>query len=148
MQLHDLQPKTRRLKPKRVGRGGKRGTYSGRGGKGQTARAGHRIRPEMRDIIKKLPKKRGHGKHRARSVNDSRTKAVPVSLVTLARSFADGAAITAAALREKGLISVRGRTARVKILGKGAITKRFAVSGVRISKGAREAIEKAGGTVA
>ena len=43
-----------------VGRGGKHAKTSGRGGKGQTARAGNKRRPELRDIIKKLPKKRGY----------------------------------------------------------------------------------------
>ena len=43
-----------------VGRGGKHAKPSGRGGKGQTARAGNKRRPELRDIIKKLPKNRGY----------------------------------------------------------------------------------------
>lgn len=57
MQIHQIKPKIRKEPKKRVGRGGKRGTYSGRGSKGQKARAGHRIRPYLRDVIKKLPKK-------------------------------------------------------------------------------------------
>ena len=44
-----------------VGRGGKRGKTSGRGGKGQTARAGNKRRPELRDFIKRIPKLRGRG---------------------------------------------------------------------------------------
>jgi large subunit ribosomal protein L15 len=57
---HTLSPRTKkRRKSIVVGRGGKRGKTSGRGGKGQTARAGHKIRPEIRDLIKKLPKRRG-----------------------------------------------------------------------------------------
>ena len=43
-----------------VGRCGKHAKTSGRGGKGQTARAGNKRRPELRDIIKKLPKNRGY----------------------------------------------------------------------------------------
>ncbi len=43
-----------------MGRGGKHAKTSGRGGKGQTARAGNKRRPELRDIIKKLPKMRGY----------------------------------------------------------------------------------------
>ena len=43
-----------------VGRGGKHAKTSGRGGKGQTARAGNKRRPGLRDIIKKLPKNRGY----------------------------------------------------------------------------------------
>src|SRR3989338_2907606 len=43
-----------------VGRGGRHGKTSGRGGKGQTARSGNKRRPELRDIIKRLPKNRGY----------------------------------------------------------------------------------------
>lgn len=59
MQLHEIHP-THKLKgKKRIGRGGKRGTYSGKGIKGQNSRAGAKVRPEMRDVIKKTPKLRG-----------------------------------------------------------------------------------------
>ena len=58
MQAHQLV-KTKKVS-RRVGRGGKRGTYSGRGIKGQKARAGRRIRPQIRDILKKMHKKRGY----------------------------------------------------------------------------------------
>ena len=57
MQIHTLKRNTSNKKARQVGRGGKRGKTSGRGGKGQTARAGNKRRPELRDIIKKLPKK-------------------------------------------------------------------------------------------
>src|SRR3989338_6673813 len=60
MQIHEVKPKLKKHAQKRVGRGGKRGTYSGRGIKGQKARAGHRIRPALRDVIKKIPKLRGY----------------------------------------------------------------------------------------
>ena len=54
MQIHTLIPKTKNTKTMIVGRGGKRGKTSGRGGKGQTARAGNKRRPELRDFIKKF----------------------------------------------------------------------------------------------
>ena len=60
MQFHQLIQKTKFRKSRRVGRGGKRGTYSGRGIKGQKARAGAKIRPALRDILKKIPKLRGY----------------------------------------------------------------------------------------
>ena len=60
MQSHQLKPTHKRKKPQRIGRGGKRGTYSGAGIKGQKSRAGAKIRPEIRDFIKKLHKLRGH----------------------------------------------------------------------------------------
>jgi len=59
MQLHQIQPIHKLKKKKRVGRGGKRGTYCGRGIKGQKARAGAKIRPEIRDLIKRIPKLKG-----------------------------------------------------------------------------------------
>ncbi len=61
MQLHTLQPIYKLKAKKRVGRGGSRGTYSGRGQKGQKARSGHKIRPAERDLIQRLPKLRGIG---------------------------------------------------------------------------------------
>ena len=67
MQLHELRPKTKNKPRKRIGRGGKRGTISGRGTKGQNARAGRKKRPELRDIIKRIPKLRGRGKSSLKS---------------------------------------------------------------------------------
>jgi len=60
MQLHQIKPLNKRKSKRRVGRGGKRGTYCGRGMKGQRARTGAKVRPEIRDLIKKIPKIRGY----------------------------------------------------------------------------------------
>ncbi len=60
MQIHNLKRQHKNKKDRLVGRGGKHAKTSGRGGKGQTARAGNKRRPELRDIIKKLPKARGY----------------------------------------------------------------------------------------
>ena len=60
MQIHNLKRLHKNKKDRIVGRGGKHAKTSGRGGKGQTARAGNKRRPELRDIIKKLPKARGY----------------------------------------------------------------------------------------
>ena len=60
MQIHNLKRQHKNKKDRIVGRGGKHAKTSGRGGKGQTARAGNKRRPELRDIIKKLPKNRGY----------------------------------------------------------------------------------------
>ena len=60
MQIHNLKRQHKNKKDRLVGRGGKHAKTSGRGGKGQTARAGNKRRPELRDIIKKLPKLRGY----------------------------------------------------------------------------------------
>lgn len=66
MQIHELKRTHKNKKDRMVGRGGKHAKTSGRGGKGQTARAGNKRRPELRDIIKKLPKNRGY---QFRSIN-------------------------------------------------------------------------------
>jgi large subunit ribosomal protein L15 len=143
MQLHSLKSHSKRTRSRRVGRGGKRGKTSGHGGKGQTARAGHKIRPEMRDLIKKFPKRRGYGKNRARTVR-VRDSYIPVNVAALEAAFASGDTVTPATLAKKGVI--RG-AARVKILGTGELTKSLSVSGVSVSASARGAIEKAGGSV-
>lgn len=149
MQLHDLQPKTKNQSAKRVGRGGKRGKTSGRGTKGQKARAGHSIRPAIRDLIKKLPKLRGHGINRARTVNDSVIAAAVVNLTSLEESFNTGEKVTPEILKTKGLISIRkgDRKKIVKILGTGDLSRKLLFSGCAFSKSAKEKIEKAGGSI-
>jgi len=67
MQFHNLQAKTKRKYARQVGRGGTRGKTAGRGTKGQNARAGRKKRPELRDIIKRIPKLRGRGKSSLKS---------------------------------------------------------------------------------
>ncbi len=131
----------------RVGRGGKRGKTSGRGTKGQNARAGHKKRPEIRDTIKKIPKLRGHGKNRSRTVHTVKAYA-PVNLAILESVFTDGDTITLAVLKQKGVASSRGgRVTPVKVLGGGALTKKLMLSGLLTSASAKTAIEAAGGSV-
>lgn len=148
MQLHQLQPKTARKTIKRIGRGGKRGKTSGKGGKGQTARAGNRPRPEMRDIIKRLPKLRGFGKNRARTVNSGRVLPVVVNLSVINSSFSNGDTVSPQTLLAKGVISLlRGKAPQVKILGTGELDKKITLSGCAHSASTKEKIEKAGGQV-
>ncbi|MCR4333613.1 MAG: uL15 family ribosomal protein [Patescibacteria group bacterium] len=148
MQLNTISPRTKNKKNAPVGRGGKRGKTSGRGGKGQTARAGHKIRPEVRDLIKKLPKRRGHGKNRARSVKVNRIAVAAVNLAALEANFKAGETVSPAALLAKGLVRrVKGRAPIVKILGTGEITKAFGIIGCTLSTAARAAVTAAGGTI-
>lgn len=148
MQLHEIKPTKARKTVKRIARGGKRGKTSGRGGKGQTARAGTSGRPEMREIIKKLPKLRGHGKNRAKTVNNERVLPTVVNTALLEATFEAGAAINPTTLVRMGIISTKSKKApKVKILGTGDLTKKFAVTGCEVSKTAKEKIEKAGGTI-
>lgn len=148
MQLHELKPTITRKTAKRIGRGGKRGKTSGRGGKGQTARAGNSTRPEMRDIIKKLPKLRGHGVNRAQTVNNERVLAVPVNLKALDTAFEAGATISPKTLVAKGVIkSVSKKAPIVKILGTGEVSKKFIIEGCAVSASAKAKVESAGGEV-
>ena len=148
MQLHELKPLTPKKTAKRIGRGGKRGKTSGRGMKGQTARSGNSTRSEMLEFIKKLPKLRGHGKNRAKTVNEERVLAVPVNLSKLELAFENGATVSPKTLVTAGVIStVRQKAPVVKILGTGEITKKINVEGCQISASAKEKIEKAGGSV-
>ena len=148
MQLHQIKPTTKRKVEKRIGRGGKRGKTSGRGMKGQTARAGNSTRPEMRDIIKKYPKLRGHGKNRADSVNAERVRPVVVNLEKLEATFVAGTVVTSALLVSAGIISqVRKKNPKVKILGTGELTKAFVIEGCAVSKSVVSKIEAAGGSV-
>ncbi len=149
MQLHDLKASNARKDAKRIGRGGKRGKTSGRGGKGQTARTGNSTRPEMRDFIKKLPKLRGHGVNRSRTVNAERVLAVPVNLVRLEAAFEAGETVSPKTLVSKKVINAVAKKAPVvKILATGEITKKLTIEGCQVSEAAKAKIEKAGGKVA
>jgi len=97
----------------------------------------------MRDIIKKLPKRRGYGKNRARTVDPSRQNIVAVSLSKLDHLFESGAEINRATLIERGVI---GRKMRAKIVA-GESSKKFSVKGCTVSASAKTAIEKAGGSI-
>ncbi len=145
MQLHHLQRVHPNKRSAQVGRGGKRGKTSGRGGKGQTARAGNKTRPEFRDALMKIPKGRGRGTNTFKSF---RPKHAVVSVEEVARAFACGEAVTREALLEKGLIARRaGVLPTVKILGDGEITHKISVGGCTLSASARKKIEAAGGKV-
>lgn len=142
MQLHELKPKTKNKDKKRIARGGKRGTTSGRGTKGQKSRTGHAIRPALRDFLKKIPKLRG-----VKNISAAGKPEV-VSLEKLEKHFSDGDKITPQSLLEKGIIKqVKGGSPSVKLLGDGNLTKKILVENCRISKSAKDKIEKAGGTI-
>lgn len=147
MQLHDLKRKTENKAPKRVGRGGGRGKTSGRGTKGQKARAGHSIMPAIREQLKKLPKLRGRGVGGLISIQ---AKPLVVNLSSLEVAFAAGESINPKTLVERGLIRTRKNASKapvVKILGTGELTKKFTITGCSVSSSAKEKIEKAGGVV-
>lgn len=148
MQRHTISKSKAHTKSTRVGRGGTRGKTSGRGHKGQKARAGHKIRPQERDMIKKIPKRRGHGKNRARGVNPDRPTPVGVPINRLEHIFIDGDTITPEVLVERDVISSRaGKIPKVKLVGTTGLTKKLSVSDCLVTEGARKAIIDAGGSV-
>ena len=142
MQTHNVKRNTKHKKHKQLGRGGRHGKTSGRGGKGQTARAGAKMRPAMRDIIKKIPKLRGY------KFGTISVASVPVNLDAISNAFSNGAVVTPKTLLENKVIKTKnGRTPRVKILARGTMTIKVTVSECLVSEAAQAAIEKAGGTV-
>ena len=142
MQLHDLKsaPGSRR-RPQRIGRGtgSGRGKTSGRGQKGQNARSeGFRLGFEggQMPLSQRLPKLPGFK-------NPFKKVYALVNLSKLSR-FQDGARVDAEALLHAGLVRPG---VQIKILGAGRIKRKLTVETHAISNSAREAIEKAGGTV-
>lgn len=142
MQIHQLQPQHKNKGRKRVGRGGKRGTYSGRGVKGQKSRAGRKLQPIMRELIKRYPKIRGYRQ-------ELKPKhLVALNLEVLEKNFEAAGKITPGVLVEKKIIrKIRGVVPLVKILSKGELTKPLNIEDCLVSKQTRVKIEKAGGIV-
>lgn len=144
MQLHNLKRKTKNKKKRIVGRGGKHAKTSGRGTKGQKARSGRKLRPQLRDIIKKLPKRRGRGKNIFQSFEK---KPVVLNISDLAL-FAKGDLVSPKTLTEKGIIrKTRGMHPRIKILSDGDISVALTFKDCTISSAAKAKIEGAGGVV-
>jgi large subunit ribosomal protein L15 len=142
MQIHELKPKHKNRGKKRIGRGGKHGTYSGKGIKGQKSRAGRKMVPIIRELIKRYPKLRGY---RSFALKDY---SAVVNLDTLEKTSKDGEIISPENLIKKGIVSmIKGKIPKIKILGTGKITKKIIVQNCKTSKTAKEAIEKAGGKI-
>jgi large subunit ribosomal protein L15 len=142
MQLHDLKPAPgAHRKPRRVGRGtgSGRGKTSGRGQKGQNARSeGFRLGFEggQMPLSQRIPKLPGFK-------NPFKKIYAIVNVSKLSR-FEDGAKVDAGALVEAGLVRA-GKD--IKVLGAGRLKRRLNVEAHVFSNSAREAIEKAGGSV-
>ncbi len=142
MQIHELKPNHKLKKKKRIGRGGKRGTYSGKGIKGQSSRAGRKFQPIIRLLVKKYPKKRGY---RFKSIQ---TKPEIINLSCLVKKFDEKSIISPEILVEKGLIrKQKGEIPKVKILGNGEIKKALIFQNCLVSEKAKEKIIKAKGTI-
>jgi large subunit ribosomal protein L15 len=148
MQTHELKRKNPNAKKVKVGRGGKRGKTSGRGHKGQKSRSGRKLRPEMRDIIKKIPKKRGHGKNRSKSYNSGNIKPQTTNLSDIEKAFNENEIVSVEALISKKLVNKKGnKKPKVKILGNGELNKKLNFKGVLVSSVTEEKVKKAGGSI-
>ncbi len=141
MQLHTISRKNKNKKARQVGRGGTRGKTSGKGTKGQNARAGRKKRPEIRDTIKRLPKLRGRGVNSNKSIN---LKPIAVNLDSLS-VFQNGDTVSLKTLQEKGIVGKN--TKKVKILGTGEISTKLTFVSCTVSGSARTKIEAAGGSI-
>ena len=146
MKLHELRDNPGAThKPKRVGRGpgSGLGTTGGRGSKGQKSRSGVAIKGYeggQMPIYQRLPK---------RGFNKPNRKSYAVVNLGLIQKFIDagklGTEITETELVDSGL--VRRRLDGIRVLGKGEITSKVALTVTGASKGAVEAVEAAGGSL-
>ncbi len=142
MRLNTLSPAPGRVRDKkRVGRGigSGLGKTAGRGHKGQKARSGGRVRPGFEGgqmpLQKRLPK---YG-------FTSRIGRVTGEIRLAELNKVEGDVVDLAALRKAGLIT--GAITRAKIFLSGELHKAVTVKGLAITRGARAALEAAGGKV-
>jgi large subunit ribosomal protein L15 len=128
-------------KPKRVGRGpgSGHGKTSGRGHKGQGARAGWSrlsvFEGGQMPLVRRIPKRGFHNRFAAR--------VAIVNVGDLERCFQPGEEVTPETLHAKDLC--RGQFDALKVLGNGTLTKPLKVSAHRFSRSAAEKIRQAGG---
>jgi large subunit ribosomal protein L15 len=149
MKLHELAgpPGARKIR-KRIGRGIGSGTgkTGGRGGKGQTARSGARIKGfegGQMPLHRRLPKRGFKNTMFARKLNEVNLGRIQEA-IDAGRLGADGT-IDAAALVKAGVL--RRAKDGVRLLGGGEIKVKLALSVFGASKSAVAAVEKLGGTV-
>lgn len=117
------------------------GSFSGRGGKGQTARSGGKRRPGFEGgqtpLIRRMPKLKGFK-------NPKRIMYQTINVSAL-NCFDDGSTIDLVQLYEADLLSRKDRP--IKILGDGTLGKKLAVKVDACSKSAKKKIEEKGGTL-
>jgi len=142
MQINTIKLKNKRKKAKTIGRGGKKGTYSGKGNKGQKARSGAHVNPLFEGgrstLIDHMKKKRGF--------KSKNKKNAIVKLADLDRKFKDGDTISVESLIKAKLIDKIEARNGVKILGGGKISKKLIIEkGIKLSQFSQKSLEKTGG---
>ena len=126
-----------------VGRGtGSKGRTAGRGHDGQNSRSGGGTRPGFEGGQMPLYRRIAH---RGFSNYPFKKTYTVVNVSKLEEIFSEGDIVNEETLREKGLL--KGKKSLVKILGDGEIKTKLEVQVKKITSGAREKIEKAGGKV-
>ncbi len=149
MKLHELADRPgARKKRARIGRGigSGMGKTGGRGGKGQTARSGVRIKGfegGQMPLHRRLPKRGFKNTSFAKKLNEVNLGRVQAAIE--AGKLDGNATVDAAALVKAGVL--RRAKDGVKLLGSGEFKAKVAFSVWRASKSAVEAVEKAGGSV-
>ena len=145
MQLHTIKRVHKNKKRITVARGGKRGKTAGRGTKGQKSRAGHKIRPEIRDTIKRLPKLRGRGKNLFKQIG---TRPVAINLSEIEKVYKAGETVSPQTLVAKGLVDkMKGIFPHIKVLGNDGFSKKLSFSRVILSESAKKKVVDLGGTI-
>ena len=149
MKLHELagRPGARKT-GKRIGRGigSGKGKTGGRGGKGQTARSGVRIKGfegGQMPLHRRLPKRGFKNVKFARKLNEVNLGKLQAAIE--AGTLDAAAKIDAAALVKAGIL--RRAKDGVRLLGDGEIKAKVTLSVFGASKSAVAAVEKAGGSV-
>ena len=140
MQIHTIK-KAKPAKPKRVGRGGKKGTYSGGGSKGQKVRSGYSRRATFEGGRTSLSAKT----KKVRGFKSPKEKFQVVSLEMIDNKFKSGEEVSPQTLKEKMVINKA--YVPVKILASEEFSKKLIFSGLAFSKKAEAMIKKAGGEV-
>ena len=133
------------VKKKRLvgrGNGSTRGGTSGRGSNGQNARSGGGVRPGFEGGQMPLYRRVAR---RGFSNYPFKVEYKPVNLNAIELKYQDGETVNLETLKEKGI--VKGKNVKVKILGDGELTKKVTVDVEKVSAGAKEKIEKAGGNI-
>ena len=145
MQTNTLKLNNKRKKRKTIGRGGKKGTYCGKGNKGQKARSGAKINPLFEGgrstLIDHMKKKKGF--------KSGKIKAIAITLEKIEKKFKDGEVINKESLIKSKIVDKIDAKGGIKILGNKKITKKFTIDKeIKLSASAKNEIEKAGGKVA
>lgn len=145
MQLHELKLRTPKKARKTIGRGGKKGTYSGRGNKGQKARSGGNVNPLFEGgrstLVDHMKKKRGF--------KSLVVKKNVIDSADIEKKFPKGGEISIETLVAAGMVTKAKAKNGIKILGKTELKQKFSIAkGILLSSSVKDAISKAGGEIA